>query len=147
MSSILKGIAIVTGSASGIGRAIAGRLARDGFDIGLFDLSSSETPLRNVSDEIVQTTGRRTAVVTGDVTREQDVVKLVETVTQELGSVDVVSVQSLFSGHLQYDVHTFRWLRMLEYVTLRLFRKVRDICAARLFKTRLRARASNGRTV
>ena len=35
--SIVKGIALVTGSAQGIGRCIALRLARDGFDIALND--------------------------------------------------------------------------------------------------------------
>ena len=35
--SVIKGIALVTGSAQGIGRCIALRLARDGFDIALND--------------------------------------------------------------------------------------------------------------
>lgn len=88
--SDFKGVAIITGSARGIGRAIAIRLARDGFDIGLFDLVSSEDALQDVSNEIAQITGRRTAVVTGDVSLEEDVKNLVDTIAQELGGVDVV---------------------------------------------------------
>lgn len=90
MSSDSKGAAIVTGSASGIGRAIAVRLARDGYDIGLFDLDSSGDALRLVSAEITESIGRRTVVVTGDVSREADIINLVQTVARELGSVDAV---------------------------------------------------------
>ena len=90
MSTSSKGTAIVTGSAGGIGRAIAIRLARDGFDIGLFDLESTKEALQSVSTEITETIGRRTAVVTGDVSREADIINLVQTVTRELGSIDAV---------------------------------------------------------
>lgn len=90
MSSDPKGVAIITGSARGIGRAIALRLAGDGYDIGLFDLPSTEDALQGVSDEIVRTTGRRAVIVIGDVSREEDVVSLVETVVRECGGVDVV---------------------------------------------------------
>lgn len=90
MSSDPKGVAIVTGSARGIGRAIALRLASDGYDIGLFDLPATEDALQDVSDEIARTTGRRAVIVRGDVSREEDVVNLVETVVRECGGVDVV---------------------------------------------------------
>jgi meso-butanediol dehydrogenase/(S,S)-butanediol dehydrogenase/diacetyl reductase len=44
--------AIVTGCANGIGRAIALRLAQDGFQLAINDLASQEAKLRNLQHEI-----------------------------------------------------------------------------------------------
>lgn len=53
-----KGVAIVTGGAQGIGRGIALRLAADGFDIALGDLSSSKAAVEAVAQEIEVLEGR-----------------------------------------------------------------------------------------
>ena len=44
--------ALVTGSANGIGRAIALRLAQDGFQLAINDLASQEARLRELQHEI-----------------------------------------------------------------------------------------------
>lgn len=44
--------ALVTGSANGIGRAIALRLAQDGFQIAINDLASQEVKLRELQYEL-----------------------------------------------------------------------------------------------
>ncbi|OBZ71549.1 3-oxoacyl-[acyl-carrier-protein] reductase FabG [Grifola frondosa] len=89
-----KGTAIVTGAAEGIGRAIAIRLAEDGYDIGLFDLPRSEQKLQAVAEHIQKETGRRTVNVLGDVSVEDDVKALVENVVRDLGGLDVVSTRT-----------------------------------------------------
>ena len=61
-------LAIVTGAASGIGRAVALALARDGFAIGVNDLADPGP----VAREIVEAGGHAIAVA-GDVSREADV--------------------------------------------------------------------------
>lgn len=88
--SIAKGIALITGSAQGIGRSIALRLARDGFDIALNDIPSKRDQLRSVSSDIAGI-GRRTHLVPADVSIESEVKGMVRGVTQELGGLDVVS--------------------------------------------------------
>lgn len=51
--SNLKGTAIVTGASQGIGRAIALRLADDGFDVAINDLSAAKDNLETLRQEIV----------------------------------------------------------------------------------------------
>ncbi|KAG8221461.1 hypothetical protein J3R82DRAFT_1668 [Butyriboletus roseoflavus] len=89
--SIAKGIALVTGSAQGIGRGIALRLARDGFDIALNDVSSKGDQLRAVANDI-EKIGRRTHLVPGDVAVEGEVKGMVRGVTEQLGGLDVLGL-------------------------------------------------------
>ena len=90
-----KRVAIITGAAEGIGRAIAQRLARDGFDLGLFDLPRAKDRLEGLAEELNKEHGTRVVCVFGDVSQEEDVKRLVEEVVQELGSLYAVS--SLFN--------------------------------------------------
>ncbi|KJA19591.1 hypothetical protein HYPSUDRAFT_44149 [Hypholoma sublateritium FD-334 SS-4] len=82
-------VAVVTGAATGIGRAIALQLANDGLDVSLNDLPAAEHKLREVSDLISQL-GRKTCIYHGDVSVESDVQRLVDSTVQNLGSVDVM---------------------------------------------------------
>ena len=91
--SVTKGIALITGSAQGIGRCIALRLARDGFDIALNDISSKRDQLRAVADE-VEVIGRKSLLVPADVTVEEEVKGMVQEVVKGLGGLDVVSTSS-----------------------------------------------------
>ena len=86
-----KRVAIVTGAAEGIGRAIATRLAKDGFDLGLFDLPRAQPRLVALAEELKNAHGTRIALAEGDVSKEEDVKRLVDTVVGELGGVYAVS--------------------------------------------------------
>lgn len=68
-----KPSAIVTGAGSGIGRAIALRLAADGYAVLVNDLS--EDRARSVASEIVEAGGAATAVA-GNVARPEDVAEV-----------------------------------------------------------------------
>jgi len=83
-------VAIVTGGAQGIGKAIALRLASDGYDVCMDNLASSAGLLDNVVSEIQQL-GRKAMALSYDVTKENEVKKLVEETVAELGSLDLVS--------------------------------------------------------
>ena len=82
-------VALVTGAARGIGRAIALRLAEDGLDVVVNDLTNTPE-LDDVVREI-ENKGRRSLAVPADVSLEEDVEKIIQQVVQELGSLDVVS--------------------------------------------------------
>jgi NAD(P)-dependent dehydrogenase (short-subunit alcohol dehydrogenase family) len=86
-----KGVAVVTGSAQGIGRSIAIRLAVDGYDVVINDLESNKENLEEVKKEIVaDLPERRVLVVLGDVSVEEDVKGLIESTVKEFGSLNVV---------------------------------------------------------
>ncbi|EMD34718.1 hypothetical protein CERSUDRAFT_158320 [Gelatoporia subvermispora B] len=82
-------VAIVTGAAQGIGLSIALRLADDGLDIAVNDITPKSDLLQAVVSDI-QAKGRRAIAVPADVTSEEEVKGMVEKVVEELGTVDVM---------------------------------------------------------
>jgi NAD(P)-dependent dehydrogenase (short-subunit alcohol dehydrogenase family) len=82
-------VALVTGGAQGIGRAIALRLAQDGFDIAVDDVPSKAGQLEEVTKEI-QNLGRKSIFITADVTKEESVKEMVEETVSRLSRLDVV---------------------------------------------------------
>lgn len=82
-------IALVTGAAQGIGRAVAIRLAEDGLDIALNDIHTKRDLLQALSSEL-NAKGRRSSVVCADVSVEEEVKWMIDTVVDELGGLDVV---------------------------------------------------------
>ncbi|KAF8577198.1 NAD(P)-binding protein [Ramaria rubella] len=82
-------VAVITGSARGIGKAIALRLAKDGLNVVVSDISSALPQLEEVVQEIKKL-GVESMAVVCDVTAEADVQKLVDTTVDKLGSLDVM---------------------------------------------------------
>ena len=82
-------VALVTGAASGIGRAIAHRLAADGAHVVIADLNLEGA--KTVAAEIVETRGmRRSMAVSINVTSEQQVQDAFQVAILEYGGVDIV---------------------------------------------------------
>jgi NAD(P)-dependent dehydrogenase (short-subunit alcohol dehydrogenase family) len=78
---------MVTASDSGIGKATAVRLARDGFDVGVTWHSDREGAEDTAGE--IQELGRRAVVTQLDVTSVGDAADTVEAVAAELGGLDV----------------------------------------------------------
>jgi len=83
----IKGNAIVTGAARGIGKAIALHLANSGFNVAVSDIREEDA--RNTALE-VEATGVAAKVVRADVSLAQDAETLIQSVREAWGSVDVL---------------------------------------------------------
>jgi glucose 1-dehydrogenase len=80
-------IALITGSSRGIGRGIAVEMAKEGADI-VVNYLSHEDEARKVAEQ-ARGMGRRALVCYADVSKREDVEKLVEATLEEFGRVDI----------------------------------------------------------
>jgi NAD(P)-dependent dehydrogenase (short-subunit alcohol dehydrogenase family) len=90
--------AIVTGSSSGIGRAIARRLAADGFGLILADIRRDPITGGEPTDAIIQGTGGTAEFVACDVARAEDCQRLVDLAVERHGRVDVLVNNAALAG-------------------------------------------------
>jgi 3-oxoacyl-[acyl-carrier protein] reductase len=84
----MKKTAIVTGASRGIGRAVAKRLAQDGFGVAVNYLSNASEADQVASE--IQRIGSNAIAVKADVANQADVERLFEETMKKFGSVDVV---------------------------------------------------------
>jgi len=134
-------IAIVTASDSGIGKATAVRLARDGFDVGITwhsDRDGAEGTAREV-----QELGRRAAVTQLDVTRFDDAADTISALADELGGVDVF-VNNAGGGatHPFLDFPLEDWQQIIDVNLTGAF-----ICAQRAARVMVDAGIDDGRII
>lgn len=117
----VPGIALITGAASGIGRACAKAFAREGAaGIALLDLN--EESLKAVADEIRATVAQRKnkcGIVTHvlDVSKEEDVDKVLKDVAKHFGRIDyVVNAAGIAKKHAggAAFVKTDDWKRVID---------------------------------
>jgi NAD(P)-dependent dehydrogenase (short-subunit alcohol dehydrogenase family) len=80
-------IALVTGGSRGIGRAIALALAHAGADVAISGRTTSQ--LQDTTGEI-NVLGRKALAVTADVSKVQNIEKMIDTVVKEFGKVDIL---------------------------------------------------------
>lgn len=76
--------AIVTGAARGIGRAIAERLAAAGARVAVADIDQS------AADDAAKAIGRRALAVRADVSRSDEVERMVKSLLETWGAVDIL---------------------------------------------------------
>ncbi|GJL96257.1 MAG: diacetyl reductase [Hyphobacterium sp.] len=85
---ILDGkVALVTGAAQGIGRAIALRLAREGADIAILDMDNAK--MKAVADE-VQSLGRKSTTFKADISGRDEVYAAIDHTENALGGFDIM---------------------------------------------------------
>ncbi len=79
-------VAIITGSAQGIGRAIALRLAQDGYDVVISDLKQEK--IDETTKEFIAS-GHTAYAITADVSKREEQFALVEKTVEEFGRLDL----------------------------------------------------------
>lgn len=87
MGTSINKVAIVTGAGQGIGRAIAIRLAKDGFALGCADFNIETA---NETTKLIETAGGKALAVKVDVSDRENVFQAVNTVVEKFGRLDVI---------------------------------------------------------
>ncbi|MBI2969719.1 MAG: 3-oxoacyl-ACP reductase FabG [Gammaproteobacteria bacterium] len=88
MADLAQKVALVTGASRGIGRAAAIALAREGVDVGVH-YHVQEAAARATCDKINEI-GRRSVAIQADVSKTQDIQRLLDTVEESLGRVQIL---------------------------------------------------------
>lgn len=93
-------VAVVTGAARGLGRAIALKLARDGADVSVWDLNleGAEETARMIREE-----GRRSIACGGNSANPADIAKAVEATHAELGQITILVNNAALSPFVFWD--------------------------------------------
>jgi sorbitol-6-phosphate 2-dehydrogenase len=114
MSSDLTGkIAVVTGGAQGLGRAIAERMAREGCKLAVADVN--ETGCAETCAAIARETGAKVLPVKVDVSQEAEVERMFAAVAHEFGRVDiVVSNAAILIAEPIAEADAARWHKVME---------------------------------
>ncbi|KAE9377534.1 NAD(P)-binding protein [Stipitochalara longipes BDJ] len=92
---LLNKVAIVTGSSSGLGRAISLLYAREGAKIVCSDLTSSARSIiaeeaNNNTHDMIQKAGGKSIFVKADVSKASDMEQVVTAAAQEFGRLDIM---------------------------------------------------------
>lgn len=126
--------AIVTGAASGIGKALAMRLAQDGASVVIADLKGYDV----AAAEIAQSAGSRTLGLQVDVSSESDVARMTSEVVKTFRGIDIlVNNAALFSPLVPGDfekIDAAQWRKVMDVNTLGVFLCCRA-CAPHLRKS------------
>jgi NAD(P)-dependent dehydrogenase (short-subunit alcohol dehydrogenase family) len=116
MASLAGKVAVVTGAAQGIGRAIADGLAAEGARIVVADLESAEEAARSFPDGVG---------IAADVSNEDDVARLAEEAVERCGSIDILVNNAGLYASLE--------MRPFEQIPLDEWRQVMDVNVASMF--------------
>jgi len=106
-------VAIVTGAGGGIGKGIALRLVKDGFNVVISDLSTQKDNMTGVvqESEEISTTNSKIVAVVCDVTKEDEVQAMVARTLELFGRLDcMVANAGIFAVYslAEVSVDTFR---------------------------------------
>src|SRR5689334_2650666 len=138
---LLGRVAIVTGGASGIGRAIALRLARAGANIALMSLTQERVrllpaelkyfpPTAELANtrQAVEALGGRCLALEGDVSVAEDVEGLVRATLAEFGRVDILVNNAATSCvHPVLGHASDTWTRVIEVNLIGAFRSIQAV--------------------
>ncbi len=118
----LKGrVAIVTGAGSGIGKALAMRLAQDGAAVVVADITRFDT----AAAEIAKVSGARTLGLQIDVSSEKDTERMAAETVKAFGRIDILVNNAAVFSTLE--------LKPFEKIPAEEWRKVMDVNALGVF--------------
>ena len=108
-------VAVVTGGASGIGRAVAEEFAAEGAHVALWDISAE---VQRTAEEMARRAGVRTLALAVDVANEAAVREALDKTVRELGAIDhLIHAAAIGSGKFGFPFTNLEprdWPRTLE---------------------------------
>lgn len=108
-------VALVTGSSQGLGGAIARCLSESGADVCVNYRSEGSAEKAEAVAEYIRGQGRRALVVRADVSREEDVKRLIRTAVDHFGRLDILSCNAgINSDHNIFTMELEGWQRILD---------------------------------
>lgn len=108
-------VALVTGSSQGLGAAIARCLSEAGADIVINYTSDSSKEKAEAVAEYVRSQGHRAMTVQADVSKEEQVIAMLEAVDREFGRLDILCNNAgVNSSRNIYDLELDEWQRILD---------------------------------
>lgn len=106
-------VALVTGSSQGLGAAIARCLAEAGADVAVNYTSERSLEKAETVAEFIRSKGRRAIVIRADVSREEDVKRMIETVDKSFGRLDILCCNAGINSSFDiYDMTLEEWQRI-----------------------------------
>jgi NAD(P)-dependent dehydrogenase (short-subunit alcohol dehydrogenase family) len=103
-------VAIITGGASGIGKAIAERYAQEGARVVIADIDEK------AASELTDKLGSGAFAVQFDVTKQESIDNLVGAVVQRAGRIDIlVNNAGIFAMAPSVDVTREQWHKLFAY--------------------------------
>jgi len=105
---LLNKTAIITGGGKGIGRAISLMFAREGANISL---AARSTDLMEETSREIMALGRRVLVNTTDITKVEQVERMVKQTLEEFGGIDILVNNAGIAGPTKYvyDITLEEW--------------------------------------
>ena len=104
-------LAVITGGSSGLGYAIAHKLALQGFNLLL--VARNEQQLNEAAEQLVADTGVKVQTTSVDVSKEEEVISLYETVRDLAHSADlIINSAGIVSAGFLEDTPLTEWDRL-----------------------------------
>ena len=108
-------VALVTVSSSGLGAAMARCLSESGADIAVNYTSEKSLAKAEKVAEYIRSQGRKAIIIRADVSKEEDVKRMIDEVIARFGRLDILCCNAgTNSSHTIFDLDLEEWQRVLD---------------------------------